>query len=161
MVGEPGPARLARHRPHLHASDDQLEQTGPSPSAASTSTDVAPSSIRWSSSRRTNGLGLVQTMLIQTGEIRISERLRVAPSWVLDAVVVHELAHLIEPNHSARFSELERRYPRKGDADIFLEGYGLGLHMPHTSRCTDDRREPDAGAAEGGPQLPADDVAVY
>jgi hypothetical protein len=49
---------------------------------------------------------------------------------VLDAVIVHELAHLIEPNHSPRFRELETRYPRRREADLFLEGYTLGLHMP-------------------------------
>jgi predicted metal-dependent hydrolase len=148
--------RLARHRPHLHASDDQLEQRAIALGRLYLD-GVAPSSIRWSSTQNKRW----GSCTIQTGEIRISERLRVAPSWVLDAVVVHELAHLIEPNHSARFNELERRYPRKGDADIFLEGYGLGLHMPDTSRCADDRGEFDSGAAEGGSHLPADDVAVY
>ncbi len=64
---------------------------------------------------------------MSTGEIRISERLRVVPAWVLDAVIVHELAHLIEPSHSPRFRELEHRYPRQQDAEFFLEGYALGL----------------------------------
>ena len=64
-----------------------------------------------------------------TREIRISSRLRAAPPWVLDAVIVHELAHLLEPNHSPRFRELEGRYPRRRDADVFLEGYLLGLHV--------------------------------
>ena len=142
--GEPGPP-VGTAPAHLHASDDQLEQRAIALGRLYLD-GVAPSSIRWSSTQNKRW----GSCTIQTGEIRISERLRVAPGWVLDAVVVHELAHLIEPNHSARFSELERRYPRKGDADIFLEGYGLGLHMPDTSRRTDGRDEPDTGAAEAG-----------
>ncbi len=63
----------------------------------------------------------------RTGEIRISERLRFVPGWVLDAVLVHELAHLIEPTHSARFHRLAHRYPRTEEADTFLAGYTLGL----------------------------------
>jgi predicted metal-dependent hydrolase len=117
--------RMERHRPHLHASDDLLEQR------AAVLGDryldgVRPASIRWS--RTQNKRWGSCTNL--TREIRISERLRVAPDWVLDAVIVHELAHLVEPNHSPRFRALERRYPKHAEADVFLEGYSLGLHMP-------------------------------
>jgi len=117
--------RLAAHRPHLHASDDQLEQRARSLGRRYLD-GVTPSSIRWSS----NQVKRWGSCTIETREVRISERLRVVPDWVLDAVIVHELAHLFEPNHSPRFRELENRYPRRGDADVFLEGYGLGLHMP-------------------------------
>ena len=48
---------------------------------------------------------------LEDGTIRISSRLRDAPPWVEDYVVVHELAHLIEPSHNRRFKELVRRYP--------------------------------------------------
>lgn len=44
------------------------------------------------------------------GIIRLSERLKRVPAFVLDYVIVHELAHLIEPNHSPRFWELVYRY---------------------------------------------------
>jgi hypothetical protein len=117
--------RLARHRPLLHASDGHLEERAAVLGRIYLD-GVAPSSIRWSKTQNKRW----GSCTIQTGEIRISERLRVAPDWVLDAVIVHELAHLIEPNHSARFTELERRYPRRSEADVFLEGYSLGLYMP-------------------------------
>ncbi|MBA3530851.1 MAG: M48 family metallopeptidase [Ardenticatenales bacterium] len=45
------------------------------------------------------------------GTIRLSSRLRELPPWVRDYVLVHELAHLEEPNHSASFWSLCSRYP--------------------------------------------------
>ena len=94
--------RLARHRPHLHASDAELEHRTARPRARYLD-GVAPASIRWSTTQNKRW----GSCTMQTREIRISERLRVAPDWVLDAVIVHELAHLIEPNHSPRFRQLE------------------------------------------------------
>ncbi|HEY4929482.1 MAG TPA: M48 family metallopeptidase [Acidimicrobiales bacterium] len=128
--------RLTRHRPHLHASDSFLEERARH-LAATYLDGVQPASIRWA----TNQTKRWGSCTLATREIRISSRLRVAPPWVLDAVIVHELAHLLEPNHSPRFRELESRFPKKRDADLFLDGYHLGLHM-------DDAE--DEGAAQGG-----------
>ncbi len=127
--------RLMRHRPHLHTSDEQLEQRARTLGRHYLD-GVEPSSIRWS----TNQNKRWGSCTIQTREIRISERLRVAPDWVLDAVIVHELAHLLEPNHSPRFRQLENRYPRRREADLFLDGYALGLHMPDAG----DDEDPEA-----------------
>ena len=44
------------------------------------------------------------------GTIRISRRLEHVPEFVLDYVIVHELAHLREPNHSPAFWDLVNRY---------------------------------------------------
>jgi predicted metal-dependent hydrolase len=55
-----------------------------------------------------------------TGVIRISHRLSTLPDWVLDAVIVHELAHLKAPAHDARFWELANRYPRTERARGYL-----------------------------------------
>jgi hypothetical protein len=133
--------RVARHRPHLHASDELLEQRALALGRRYLD-GVVPASIRWS----TNQNKRWGSCTILTREIRISDRLKAAPGWVLDAVVVHELAHLIEPNHSPRFRELERRYPRRGDADIYLAGYALGLNMPASGLDGDTATETGAGA---------------
>ena len=60
-----------------------------------------------------------------TASIRISERLEKMPAWVRDYVIVHELAHLLEPNHSKRFWELVYRYPQAAEARLYLEANPL------------------------------------
>lgn len=65
-----------------------------------------------------------------TGAIRLSDRLRSVPDWVVDYVLLHELAHLVEPTHSARFWSLVDRYPRAERAKGFLEGYLAGAGQP-------------------------------
>lgn len=82
-----------------------------------------PTSVRWV----TNQMSRWGSCSYHSGEIRISHRLRSVPEWVLDAVLVHELAHLIHPNHSPAFHQLADGYPRHKDAGLFLDGYGLGL----------------------------------
>ncbi len=55
-----------------------------------------------------------------SGEIRISDRIAGFPGWVLDAVIVHELAHLVEANHGPAFHALADRYPKQERAYGFL-----------------------------------------
>ncbi len=85
-----------------------------------------PTSVRWV----TNQTARWGSCSFHSGEIRISHRLRSVPDWVLDAVLVHELAHLAHPNHSPAFHRLADRFPRHAEAGIFLAGYGLGLAAP-------------------------------
>ena len=54
--------------------------------------------------------------------IRLSSRLRGMPEYVVDYVLVHELAHLLEASHDDRFWALVARYPRAERARGFLEG---------------------------------------
>jgi hypothetical protein len=48
------------------------------------------------------------------------------PSWVVDYVLVHELAHLLVSGHSPAFWRLVDRYPRTERARGFLEGLVAG-----------------------------------
>ena len=57
---------------------------------------------------------------VRTGEIRLSMRLADYPSWVLDYVLVHELAHLVHADHSPAFKALVGRYRLAERARGFL-----------------------------------------
>lgn len=59
------------------------------------------------------------------GTIRISERLAQVPDWVLDYVLMHEMAHLVEPNHSTAFWKLVYRYELTERA----RGYLMALQL--------------------------------
>ena len=78
-----------------------------------------PRSIRWSSRQRLRW-GSCST---GSGDIRISSRLADAPPWVLDHVIIHELAHLVVAEHSPEFHALVNRNPYAERA----EGYLLAL----------------------------------
>lgn len=60
-----------------------------------------------------------------TSTIRISDRLASMPTWVLDYVLVHELAHLLQANHSPAFWKLVARYPLAERARGYLIAVGL------------------------------------
>lgn len=60
------------------------------------------------------------------GTIRLSRRMLPMPSWVVDYVLLHELAHLAEDRHSARFWTLVQSYPSAEKAQGYLEGFQAG-----------------------------------
>jgi predicted metal-dependent hydrolase len=82
-----------------------------------------PASVRWV----TNQTARWGSCSYYSGDIRVSHRLRAVPEWVLDSVLVHEVAHLTHPDHSPAFHRLAGMYPRHKEAGVFLAGYGLGL----------------------------------
>ncbi len=75
-----------------------------------------PESIRWSKQQRQRW----GSCSIHSGDIRISDRLVDVPPWVLDHVIVHELAHLEVPDHSPAFDALVNRNPLAERATGYL-----------------------------------------
>lgn len=71
---------------------------------------------------------------IHSGNIRISNRVARFPEWVLDYVLVHELAHLAVADHSAEFWALVERYPLAERARGFLIAMGHGDDDPEPAR---------------------------
>lgn len=64
------------------------------------------------------------------GDLSFNWRLVLAPAWVLDSIVVHELCHIDELNHSDRFwALLDRRFPRHGEASEWLRDHGPALRV--------------------------------
>jgi predicted metal-dependent hydrolase len=62
--------------------------------------------------------------------IRLSVRLQGMPSWVIDYVLVHELAHLLEPGHDPRFWAWVERYPQAERARGYLLGWSAAADLP-------------------------------
>lgn len=79
---------------------------------------LCPASVRWVSNQRSRWGSCTP----EDGTIRISERLRAMPEWVLDYVLLHELTHLIVPTHGSYFWALVGRYPKSERARGYLEG---------------------------------------
>ena len=82
-----------------------------------------PTSIVWSERQTTLWGSCTST----TGAIRISTLVAAYPDWVLDYVIVHELAHLKEANHSPAFWSLVNRYPFSEKAQGYLTAKSDGL----------------------------------
>lgn len=79
---------------------------------------AVPTSVRWVTNQRTRW-GSCTT---STGAIRLSHRLQGMPQYVVDSVLLHELAHLIEPGHGPRFKKLLAGFERAAEADAYLAG---------------------------------------
>lgn len=122
-------ARLAARERRVHHGDEELlsrcrrlaaRYLAEHPAAA------APRSVRWVSNQ--NGRWGSCTPTDRT--IRISSRMQDMPAWVLDYVLLHELAHLVVPQHSARFWALVGRYPKTERARGYLEGICAAAGLP-------------------------------
>lgn len=86
---------------------------------------AVPGSVRWVDNQNTRWGSCTP----QDRAIRLSRRLEGMPSWVIDYVLVHELAHLRESGHTSEFWAMVDRFPRAERAKGFLEGVATASHL--------------------------------
>ncbi|GAB3284921.1 M48 metallopeptidase family protein [Parasphingorhabdus pacifica] len=107
-----------RRRSPARNSDEALVERCRELSEQYLDSRAEPTGVRWVRPMRTRWASCTPA----DGTIRVSTRLRDVPGWVLDYVLVHELAHLLVPGHGADFWKWVYRYPKTERAVGFLEG---------------------------------------
>ena len=118
-------ARLERSERRRKPTDDDLLKRALGLSDRYFGGLAIPESVRWVENQRSRWGSC--TPLDRS--IRLSARLQGMPSWVLDYVLVHELAHLFEPHHNARFWGWVDRFPQAERAKGFLLGWSAAARI--------------------------------
>ena len=110
--------RLQRRAERSRPSDERLAQR-----AQHLNRRHFEGRLRWTSIGFAEMERLWGSCTFTDGAIRIARRAASLPEWVLDYLLVHELAHLVHSDHGPDFHELESRYPLTERA----KGYLLAL----------------------------------
>jgi predicted metal-dependent hydrolase len=113
--------RLARRQARRTLDDADLEQRAQTLNRQYFEGKLQWTSIRWV----TNQNRRYGSCTPSERTIRISHRLAQVPTFVLDYVIVHELAHLLEANHGKGFWKLVNRFPKTERARGYLMAMGL------------------------------------
>ncbi|WP_374121521.1 YgjP-like metallopeptidase domain-containing protein [Arthrobacter sp. SLBN-112] len=124
------PAAAGRRRP---ATDEALAAHAAHLSIKYLGGRATPTSVRWVSNQNSRWGSATPA----EGTIRLSDKLRPMPQWVIDYVLLHELAHLLVASHNATFWQLLEAYPETQRAKAFLEGVSFA-----TSRGLDKNAAP-------------------
>lgn len=114
-------ARLEAGERRRRPSDVDLMARASELSARYLGGHARPRSIRWVTNQRTRWGSCTPA----DGSIRLSDRLQGMPGYVVDYVILHELAHLLVAGHNRDFWTLLRSYPKLERARGFLDGVAL------------------------------------
>ncbi len=98
------------------ASSDRIDLTERAATVAKRYRLPRPDVIRWSDDMNSRWGSCTPS----TRTVRISTRIATFPDWVVDYVLVHELAHLDHPGHDQAFWNVVARYPRAERAIGYL-----------------------------------------
>ena len=135
-------ARVQRQERRKVRSDDDLVARASKLNDLYLGGMAVPSSVRWV----TNQNARWGSCTPGDRTIRLSDRLQQMPAWVVDYVLVHELAHLIEAGHTAAFWAWVDRYPRAEKAKGYLEGYSAAARLePPPGGDVDEGLDGDEG----------------
>ena len=114
-------ARQGRRRKQESLDDADLERWARDLNKRYFRGKLTWNSIRWVTNQNTR-LG---SCTPRNGTIRVSHRVGSMPLFVRKYVVLHELAHLKEPNHSPRFWKWVNKYPKTERARGYLMAAGM------------------------------------
>ncbi len=131
--------RLASQEVKRRPSDVELARRAAELSERYLGGRARPTSVRWSTQQGRRWGSCTPS----EGSIRISTRVRGMPRWVLDYVLLHELAHLLQGGHGPEFWALVDAYPRTERARGFLEGFAFATDARGAAPPDPD---PDDGA---------------
>jgi predicted metal-dependent hydrolase len=110
---------------HSHRNDADLQQRAELINKKHFDGKIQWNAIRWVSNMQSR-LGSCTRGGPTDGEIRISDKIKDWPGWVVDYVIAHELLHRKYPNHSDTFwNELRAAYPLTEQARGFIHGVGF------------------------------------
>jgi hypothetical protein len=113
---------VKRRRAQVRArADDELEVMARQINRRHFDGEISWHSIRWVSNMRKR-LGSCTNGGPTDGDIRISDRVRGWPEWVVEYIVAHELVHRRHANHSPEFWAYLGRYPKAERARGFIQG---------------------------------------
>jgi predicted metal-dependent hydrolase len=140
-------ARLERSEKRRRPSDARLARRAAELGERYLEGRATPLTVRWVANQNSRWGSCTPS----DRSIRLSTRLQGMPSWVIDYVLLHELAHLIEAGHTPAFWAWVDRYPRAERAKGFLEGVAAASDLGIEGDLPDCS---DRGAA----QLAADDA---
>ncbi|MGP4114495.1 M48 metallopeptidase family protein [Streptomyces sp. 4N509B] len=119
--------KLAAQEDRRMLDDDELKQRAGQLSDRYLQGRALPDSVRWVTNQNARWGSCTPAL----GTIRLSHRLQGMPEYVIDYVLLHELAHLLVPGHGPPFWELLERYPRTERARGFLEGVAAAERLPY------------------------------
>lgn len=118
-------ARLERAERRRKPSDEGLLQRATELSDRHLGGMAVPESVRWVDNQNSRWGSCTPG----DRTIRLSARLQSMPLWVVDYVLIHELAHLLESGHDARFWSWVDRYPKAERAKGYLMGWSSGARV--------------------------------